>query len=146
MERKRISYEEFIKSFENAPRPAISLLIENEKGEVLLTKREQKPFANHWHLPGSFIDKGESIHECIIRIGSDELNVELDPTKAKLLTVSEDIDKDPRGHVVEPIYKFVVNNDFLPEAVGYTKEVAFFTTLPENIGFNHADVLKSLGY
>lgn len=144
--RQRISYEEFIKSFESAPRPAISLLIENKKGEILLTKRKQEPFANHWHLPGSFIDKGESIHTCIRRIAKDELNVDLDPTKAKLLTVSENIDKDPRGHVIELIYKFVVDNDFLPKAVGYTKEVAFFSSLPGNIGFNHPELLKSLGY
>ena len=141
-----ISYEEFIESFKNAPRPAISLLIENEKREILLTKRKQEPFANHWHLPGSFIDKGESLYECIIRIGKDELNVTLDPEKAKLLIVSEDIDKDPRGHVVETIYKFVVTNDFLPEAVGYTKDVAFFSSLPNDIGFNHPELLKSLGY
>lgn len=57
----KLPLKTFLKTFKLAPRAAVSLLIKNNQGQILLTKRLKPPFANYWHLPGSFIIKNETI-------------------------------------------------------------------------------------
>lgn len=98
-------------------------------------------------MPGSFILKGESLQRCIQRIAQKELNLKVNPKSAKLIGVFDDLHKDPRGHVVDIIYKLKINA--IPrqtEETEETKEVKFFNKLPSLIGFNHGDTLRGLGY
>lgn len=140
---QKLPYKTFKESFKHVPRVAISLFIVNQNKDVLLTKRAKEPTANSWHLPGSFILKGESLDSCIKRIFKDELGAERLGKDAFCIFVSEDIDKDPRGHVIDLIYKVKPRGEvFRP--VNYTKEIKYFKKLPDNIGFNHREVLKNL--
>ena len=104
------------------------------------------PFADYWHLPGSFIIKNETMDQCIRRILKDELGLGLKDIKPELLGVFEDIDKDPRGHVIEIIYGIELNDKLKPKPVGLTKEAKFFKKLPPHIGFNNKETLVKLGY
>ncbi|MDO8583377.1 MAG: NUDIX domain-containing protein [bacterium] len=140
----KLSYEEFIESFKNVPRAAISIAIFNEK-EILLTKRREDPFKDFWHLPGSYIIKNESIQECVKRVLREELGFEGD-FSSKLLFLSEDLDKDPRGHTLDLIYEVKIGADAAINPVGRTKELGYFGKIPANVGFNHPDVLKRLGF
>lgn len=142
---KNISHQEFLASFKNVPRVAISLIIENKKGEVLLAKRNISPCKNCWHLVGSFLIKKEKLEDCIARILESELGHAKRVKKSKFVGVFEDLDKDPRGHVIELIYELVVD-DLKFKGNKETKEVKFFDKLPINIGFNHRDILETLGF
>ena len=95
-------------------------------------------------MPGSFVLKGESLQNCIKRIILKELGLKINTKSVKLVGVFDDLHKDPRGHVVDAIYKLKIN--VMPRPTKETKEVKFFTTLPSRIGFNHGDILRALGY
>lgn len=135
---KKLPHKLFIETFKYAPRAAINLLIENPKGEILLVKRRTEPFAGFWHLPGSFIMKGEALVECIKRVGKDELGIEIDPKKAKFLGIFDDLYSDPRGHVIDIVYGI--------ETAHEPADANFFEKLPDDIGFNHRKTLNKLGY
>lgn len=143
---KKLPLKIFLKTFEFVPRVAISLAIKNSNNEVLLTKRSNPPFKDSWHLPGSFILKMESIDDCIKRIGKEELGISLKNKKSRFLLISEDINSDPRGHVIDLIYELTLDNGLELKPIGNTKEVRFFEKLPEKIGFNHRKVLNKLKY
>lgn len=150
---QKLPYELFLKSFESAPRPAVNLLVIRDDGAILLTKRKKPPFAGSWHLPGSFILKGESLADCVNRVAKEELGV-----KVKNITLAgafDDIAGDPRGHVVDLVYRCKIRSGVswrrqeTPgeiRAIGDTAEIRFFKKLPPNIGFNHRETLVKLGY
>lgn len=141
---KPLSQKIFLKTFDYVPRLAISLIIENKKSQVLLARRAISPKKGSWHMPGSFVLKGELLQNCIKRIILKELGLKINTKSAKLVGVFDDLHKDPRGHVVDVIYKLKIN--VMPRPTKETKEVKFFTTLPSRIGFNHGDTLRTLGY
>ncbi|MDP2628881.1 MAG: NUDIX domain-containing protein [Nanoarchaeota archaeon] len=141
----KLSPEEFIESFKKVPRTAVSMAIINEKNGILLTKRKEDPFKDFWHLPGSFIIKQESIDNCIKRILEEELGFK-NNFSSELAFISEDLVLDPRGHAIDLIYKVKINSDASLIPIGRTKELEYFDKIPENVGFNHTDVLKKLGY
>lgn len=141
----KLSYKEFLDSFKKVPRAAISMVMIDEENRILLTKRKEDPFKDFWHLPGSFVIKNESIKNCIKRVLREELGFN-NNFSFELLFISEDIDKDPRGHVLDFIYEIKIDSDAQIAPVGRTKELMYFDKIPANIGFNHPDVLKRLGY
>lgn len=141
----KLPYKEFLESFRKVPRAAVSIEIVNRRKQILLTKRKENPFKDFWHLPGSFIFRKESIKECIKRILKEELGYKNNFSFEQFF-ISEDIDRDPRGHVLDLIYKVKINSSVPLTLTPRTKEFKYFDKLPSDIGFNHADVLKKLGF
>lgn len=133
----------FVESFKWVPRVAINLVIKNKKGEILLTKRAIPPCVGCWHIPGSFLAKGEKLTDCINRVGSKELGLNVDSTNAELLGVFEDIGDDPRGHIVDIIYGYKVDEINLTPTE-QSEEIKFFSSLPNKIGFNHKNYLLNI--
>ncbi len=144
MKTYKLSKEEFLETFRKVPRVGISLLITKEN-QVLLTKRKEDPLKDFWHLPGSFIFKNEAVKECIRRVLKEELGFTNNVTY-ELEFLSEDLDEDPRGHVINLIYKVKISEDSVLKAVGRTKEFEYFEKIPDKIGFGHGDVLRKLGF
>lgn len=142
MKPKKLPYKKFLESFKYAPRPAVNLLVVRDDGAILLTKRKRPPFAGSWHLPGSFVLKGEALMDCVKRVAKEELGIEV--RNAELVEAFDDIIGDPRGHVVDLVYRCELLGK-LPTPVGDTAEIKFFNKLPKNIGFNHRETLKKLG-
>lgn len=141
----RLSKEDFLKSFELVPRPAVSLLIKNQHDEFLLAKRSYPPFEGEWYLPGSFIMKNETLLECITRVAKDELGLTVDPKKAKLLGVFEMITEDARGHALDLEYELVLDENTL-KTLRPQEEVEFFAALPTPLFPGHKRSLEQLGY
>lgn len=141
---QKLPFGEFLKTFEKVPRVAISLLVENSEDAVLLTKRSIPPEKGSWHLPGSFILKDERIEECIKRILKTELGCE-SKFSYKVEKVSENLSYDPRGHVIDIIYR-VEEAQIIPQETEESAEVKYFKHLPKDIGFNHLEVLHTLQY
>lgn len=135
----------FLKSFAFVPRIAINLILTNSRNAVLLTQRQKPPFSGRWHFPGSFLLKTETLADCLKRVAKDELGLVINPDKAYLLGVFENLTSDPRGHIVDILYGYrLIGRQ--PKAVGDTKAVSFFSRLPEDIGFNHGETLKKVGF
>ena len=100
---QKLPYDQFVKSFELAPRIAVDLYIKNEDGAILYVKRDVEPFAGMWHFPGSFLLKDETISECTKRIAKEEVGVDLNVENPKLVQLDEDL-QEPRGHVIHLVY------------------------------------------
>lgn len=160
---RKLPYQLFLKSFEYSPRPAVNLLVVRIDGAILLTKRKKPPLAGSWHMPGSFLLKGEPLADCVHRVAKEELGVNV--IDVELAGAFDDLTGDPRGHVVDVVYRCRIaqgrsfpalqglalrNRKARPfealNPVGDTAEMRLFKKLPENIGFNHRETLASLGY
>lgn len=59
------------------PAPWNAAIIENEKGEILLTKRKYDPKKGYWDWPGGFIMPGETLEESVKREIKEELGVDV---------------------------------------------------------------------
>lgn len=135
-----LSYDQFLKSFKLVPRIAICLLIEKNKA-LLLSRRTFPPEVGKWHYPGTFLLKGEMISQALNRVLKDELQLSLsDITKPQLVGVFENLKGDPRGHVIDVIYRCQI------KSLKDQKNLRFFSKLPDNIGFNHKKILNELGF
>lgn len=172
----KLPFDQFLKTFEFVPRMAVNLLVVRTDEAILLTRRKKPPFAGSWHLPGSFLLKGESLMECVHRVAKEEIG--MDVTGIELAGAFDDLAGDPRGHVVDMVYRCRIEKGLALrskarsfKAIGDTAEMRFFTPLqpkgtyrgtskatpkervvtgfkklPKNIGFNHSDTLRALGY
>lgn len=60
-----------------SPASTNALILENQKGEILLTKRKFLPKKGCWDLPGGFINFGETVEESLKREIKEELGIEL---------------------------------------------------------------------
>jgi 8-oxo-dGTP diphosphatase len=57
-----------------------AIIFENDKGEILLYKRDNKPgipFPMHWDLFGGHLEEGETPEEALVREVKEELNYDL---------------------------------------------------------------------
>ena len=59
------------------PVPTNGLIVQNEKGEILLVKRKSNPKKGFWDVPGGFVDFGETLEESMIREIKEELGVKV---------------------------------------------------------------------
>jgi ADP-ribose pyrophosphatase YjhB (NUDIX family) len=61
------------------PIPSVAVIITDEKGELLLTKRGVEPGKGLWCLPGGFIEMGETPEETIVREVLEETGFKVAP-------------------------------------------------------------------
>lgn len=52
-------------------------VIFDEKGRLLVVRRSKDPAKGTWHLPGGFVEVGESIEQAVEREVKEELNIEI---------------------------------------------------------------------
>ncbi len=133
---KKLSYKDFLKSFEFAPRLTIELIVEDESGAIVLLKRTSDPYNNYWHLPGGFLLKDEKISNCVKRLAKEELNIDYD-SEYKKLGVFETIKGDPRGHIVHYVVR--LSEDKITKG-------KYFKTIPQNTIPYQKTFLQELGY
>ncbi|GDX62274.1 DNA mismatch repair protein MutT [Candidatus Levyibacteriota bacterium] len=146
---ERLPEREFLETFKKVPRLAVNLLITDSDGRILLARRNIPPFSGSWHFPGSFLLKDEPIVDAQRRVARDEFSLELDEgIYLSLLGTFDDLDGDPRGHVVDLAYGLVIEDPSQIKTTRETSEVKFFDKdkLPKDIGFNHRNTLHKLGY
>ncbi len=135
-----LSLEEFKESLRLSPRLVVELVIEETNGKIALVKRTDAPFEGYWHLPGGFLLKGESLSDCAVRIAKKEVGLDINGKESKFLGLFENIDSDPRGHLLHYVTKVKVND--VP-AIGGLRLVK---TLPEDTIPHQKKFLQELGY
>ena len=89
-----IDDKQFLKIIESTPLVSIDLIIENERGDILLGKRTNRPAQNYWFVPGGRIRKNETIAESIARISATELGIDLSINDVQLLGSYDHIYED----------------------------------------------------
>lgn len=72
-----LSDKEYRLAYGLVPRLCVDLVIQQES-RILLARRKQKPYIDHWHLPGGRVRLGESVEEAARRIARDELCILVD--------------------------------------------------------------------
>ncbi len=121
----------------------VDLLIVNEKGQLLLSRRNDEFFEKSWHIPGGCMRYGESfearIQQTAVREIGTQVQMEKEPVAIRNVIRGENPElKYPRerGHNVAILYRCklpagfeIENGDKTEEENGYLK---WFDKLPED--------------
>lgn len=96
------------------PRPAITVDIAifrplGNEYQILLIKRGQEPYKDHYALPGGFIEMDESLEQAALRELSEETGIKNIPL-TQIQTFS-DPDRDPRGRVISTCFGSVLKTE-----------------------------------
>ncbi len=131
------------------PRPAVSVDIAvfhaEKRGptKLLLIKRLRDPFAEHWALPGGFLDMDETLEEAAVRELREETQVQAN--RLEPIGAFSRVDRDPRGRVISFGFLAVLPDAPTPEAVAGddAKDAAWFPldALPP-LAFDHAQIVE----
>lgn len=125
---------------------------------ALLLKRDQEPFADHWALPGGFLDINETLNDAAWRVLRDKIGI----TDAHLeqLYTFDYVDGDPRMRIITVAYLALLDDQAFADALARAPhllsagiEVPWqgetggpITALspsgePLSLAFDHADIL-----
>ena len=135
-----LTQEEFLKNYnvKNYERPSntVDMLLftvtdrlkTKEKDlKILLIKRKAHPFANHWAIPGGFVNIDENIEESVYRELQEETNIKEKVYFEQLYTWG-DVNRDPRTRVISTSYMALADSsNLIPKAGDDAKEVQWFT-------------------
>ncbi len=119
------------------PLIAVDIIIEY-KGGIVLIERKNEPLG--WAIPGGFVDVGESLEEAGIREAKEETS--LDVTLNHLLYVYGKPDRDPRGQTVTVVYTASGAGQLKGADDAKAAHVFTVETLPDNLVFDHREVLS----
>ncbi len=109
--------------------------------KVLLIERKHAPFAEHWALPGGFVDMDETTEQAALRELEEETGVK-DVFLEQLYTFSG-VDRDPRGRVVSVAYFALIRpSAHKILAASDARQAVWFpmNDLPK-LAFDHEEVL-----
>lgn len=110
--------------------------------KVLLIQRKDPPYADHWALPGGFVDMDEDLETAAKRELEEETGV-TNIFMEQLFTFGTP-NRDPRGRVISVAYFALIPLDSIaPEAASDAKNVDWFSLheLP-NLAFDHDEILR----
>lgn len=115
---------------------SVDAIIELEDGIVLI-KRLNPPYG--WAIPGGFVDIGETIEAAVCREMKEETG--LDINLVRQFHTYSDPQRDPRQHTITTI--FIATASGRPVAGDDAKDAEVFTrdTLPEDLAFDHKQIL-----
>ncbi len=130
------------------PVPCVDAIILNESGEILLIRRDVKPFKGRWTLVGGRVEvEDDNIEHTLIREVKEEtgLDVEIMNLAGIIADPSMDPPPDPRFFVVQVFYEVrsiggrLTVNDEVSEFKWVRPEQVFGYAL----GFNHNDIFSA---
>jgi len=87
-----LSDQEFLRIVDATPLVSVDLILRNDRGEVLLGRRLNRPAKDSWFVPGGRIRKNEPVNEALRRISQRELGVLIE--QANLVGVFDHIYED----------------------------------------------------
>jgi 8-oxo-dGTP diphosphatase len=106
---------------------------------------ERKNDPQGWALPGGFVEVGETLEQALLREVKEETGLEVEIVRQ--FHSYSDPNRDPRGHTVSIV--FIVRAYGKPhESSPEARKIELFhqMNLPENICFDHRDILMDYFY
>jgi ADP-ribose pyrophosphatase YjhB (NUDIX family) len=119
------------------PAPTVDIIIERGGGVVLIW-RKFEPVG--WAIPGGFVDYGESLEEAAVREAREETGLEVELLR-QFHTYSAP-ERDPRRHTISTVYVARAAGALRAGDDAARAEVFTEGGLPEDIVFDHKDILK----
>lgn len=123
------------------PRPmlCVDMVIlkkDGNKTKILLIKRGNNPFKDHWALPGGFIEMEEDLIESAYRELEEETNIT--NVKLRQLKTYGKPGRDPRGRTVSVVFGAFLEEEQEAQAGDDAKEAEWFSIdeLPP-LAFDH---------
>jgi len=84
-------------------------LFAKDTNSFLLIKRTRDPFKNKFAFPGGYLDTDkEDLYQTAVRELKEETGVEI-KGKPKLIDVRSDPKRDPRGHVIDVGFIYILD-------------------------------------
>jgi 8-oxo-dGTP diphosphatase len=125
------------------PIPTVDIIIEIDDGscgggnKIVLINRKNPPLG--WAIPGGFVDYGETLEAASVREAYEE-------TSLKVMLVRQfhtysDPSRDPRKHTISTVFIARANGSPLAGDDALEARVFCIDSLPENLAFDHADIL-----
>ena len=123
----------------------VDLLVYNDKGQFLLTKRDDPHCGNGWHVPGGCIRFKETCEERIRKVaqkelGISQLSIEKEPIKVFEIIEHEHRpieNQNERAHFITLVYKCHVDDAYVISNGNLTEEdsgfIKWFAKLPDNL-------------
>ncbi|MBB1441344.1 GDP-mannose mannosyl hydrolase [Shewanella sp. SG41-4] len=114
-----LPFETFKTIIKHTPLISIDLIVSDQKGRILLGKRNNRPAQGYWFVPGGRILKGESMSVAFKRLTLNEIGVEFEFENAKLIGPFEHFYKDNVSvedfstHYIALGYRLEVNENLL---------------------------------
>lgn len=84
---------------------------DTQKLSVLLIRRGEHPYRNHWALPGGFLRKDETLEECAYREIQEETG--LTPVALFPISIFSAPNRDPRGWILSGAFASIVMTEEL---------------------------------
>ncbi|MEM4647593.1 MAG: NUDIX hydrolase, partial [Candidatus Nezhaarchaeales archaeon] len=120
------------------PFVAVDGVVIRNTGSVVLVRRRRPPYEGYWALPGGFVEYGETVEEAVKREVKEETGLDVDIKG--LIGVYSKPDRDPRGHVISIAYLTIEVGGELRSSK--EAQVGEFLVVPENLAFDHRQILK----
>ncbi len=110
------------------------------EGKIVLIRRRNQPFKNHFALPGGFVEVGETVEAAVVREAKEETGLDIEIIK--LLDVYSDPLRDPRGHTVSVCYLAKGRGNL--KAGSDAKDIGLFglDEMPE-LAFDHNKIIEN---
>lgn len=116
---------------------------ENQELNLLLIKRKNEPFKNHWALPGGFVNADELVVKACQRELKEETHLDLNSDQMKFLGYYDKQDRDPRSRTITFAFLAVIDYKIKVEADDDAGEARWFNfqDLPE-LAFDHYEIIE----
>lgn len=123
----------------------VDLLVYNDLGQFLLTRRNDSHSGTGWHIPGGCVRFKETIEERIRKVASTELgidNIRFEKEPIKIFQIidngSRPLDNQrERAHFISLVYKCHVDSTFKINNINLTEKdtgyMRWFDKLPEDL-------------
>ena len=128
------------------PRPAVSadvVVVDRryQNPKILLIQRMKDPFANHWALPGGFMEIDETLEQAAMRELQEETGLKI--SNMRQIGAFSQVDRDPRGRIITVAFVCELNGNQQAIPADDAKSLDWFEldSLPA-LAFDHQQIVE----